>query len=54
MDKYGVVIQDDVKIEDNVTVKTSSPKKTCPKCGAALDGPHHCPTHGTEPFEKKS
>jgi hypothetical protein len=57
MEKYGVVVHDDVKITDNVKVKVGAPKKKepdyCPTCGAALDGPHHCPLHGTEPFEKK-
>ena len=50
MEKFGVVVD-----TEKVKEATSGAKAgVCPKCGAALvsDG-QACPTHGTEPFEKK-
>lgn len=48
MDKYGVVLDDKTKEAQ----KTDNLTK-CPICGATLDDGGACPTHGTEPFEKK-
>lgn len=48
MEKYGVQLDDD-------KVKTAGEQQegTCPECGSNLDGGGACPTHGTEPFEKR-
>jgi hypothetical protein len=51
VEKYGV--EEDKK---DPKVKTAAEKGTCPQCGATLEktaSVHKCPTHGTEPFEKK-
>jgi hypothetical protein len=48
MEKYGV--------EQGQKEKTGAdgkPATKCPLCGADLDTGGACPTHGTEPFEKK-
>lgn len=52
MEKYGVDLDPD-------KTKTASQTKHCPVCGQELekDGAgnyiNKCPTHGTEPFERK-
>lgn len=50
MEKLGVEL-DDQKVKE---AESGAKAGTCPKCGQALvsDG-HACPTHGTEPFEKR-
>ena len=49
MDKHGYEPQ-----QDDPTAKTASEKGRCPVCGAETTGsPPVCPTHGSEPFERK-
>lgn len=50
MEKFGYVPE-----EKDPKVKEASEKGVCPVCGKALVGsPPVCPTHGSEPFEKKT
>jgi hypothetical protein len=51
MDKYAVVL-DDEKVKEAGKTDPGTIAK-CPLCGADLDDGGACPTHGTEPFEKK-
>jgi len=57
MDKYGVKF-DDEKVKE--ASKDEKPKSYvedgahCPVCGEDLDSGGACPTHGTEPLEKRS
>jgi nucleoid DNA-binding protein len=49
LEKLGVVISDEAKVEDNVKVS-----RACPKCGGRVftqDGYPKCEKCGTEPFE---
>jgi hypothetical protein len=49
MDKYGV------ELDEEKTKQASEGGKpgTCPACRAELDSGGACPTHGTEPMEKR-
>jgi nucleoid DNA-binding protein len=57
MEKYGVELDDDkVKEASKDDKKTESYLEDgahCPICRAALDTGGACPTHGTEPLEKR-
>jgi nucleoid DNA-binding protein len=48
MDKYAVVLDDKVKQSSGGALSD-----LCPLCGVKLDKSGLCPTHGTEPMEKK-
>jgi hypothetical protein len=49
MEKYGVALDE----EKTKTASASSGPGTCPRCQQKLDDSGLCPTHGTEPFEKR-
>lgn len=50
MEKYGYEKEPD---PDEKT-KTAAKKGVCPVCGKPVEGnPPVCPSHGSEPFEKR-
>lgn len=50
MTKYGVQLDDQKVKEASEATKSGT---HCPVCLKKLDNGGACPTHGTEPFEKK-
>jgi tRNA(Ile2) C34 agmatinyltransferase TiaS len=51
MEKYGVEL-DKSKVKEAGKQDPKTPPK-CPTCDEKLDNGGACPTHGTEPLEKK-